>query len=147
MGIFKNINLPSVAKTMNIHSVVDERGVLCFAENTDLPFPVERVFWISSVPEGVIRGGHAHKVCAEILFPVVGEFDVYVDDGKSSVICHLDQPTEGLYIGPNVWCRVENFTPGSVCMVLASHVYLKDGYINDYEEFKQYVSEWEVKGD
>lgn len=145
MGIFKNNSLPSVAKTITIHFVSDERGLLNFTDNTELPFPVERVFWITAVPNGAIRGGHAHKVCAEILFPINGEFDVYVDDGKSSVICHLDQSSEGLYIGPNVWCRVENFSEGAVCLVLASHPYLKDGYINDYDEFKEYISEWYVK--
>ena len=141
MGLYKNSNLPSVANTVKVHSITDERGVLCFSDNNELPFPVQRVFWISGVPENEIRGGHAHKVCAEILFPIAGEFDVYVDDGKSSVWCHLNNRDEGLYIGPNVWCSVENFSPDAVCMVLASHLYQKEGYINDYEEFKQYVQD------
>lgn len=145
MGIFKNNNLPSVAKIVPVHCITDDRGQLCFTDNSELPFPVERVFWISSVPEDSYRGGHAHKVCAEILFSLSGEFDVYVDDGRTSVCCHMDNPTEGLYIGPNVWCRVENFSPGSVCMVVASHPYLKDSYINDYDEFKQYITEWHAK--
>ncbi|MCQ2095618.1 MAG: FdtA/QdtA family cupin domain-containing protein [Bacteroidaceae bacterium] len=144
MGIVKNNYLPSIVKNIPVHCVSDERGLLCFTDNTELPFPVERVFWISEVPENCYRGGHAHKVCAEILFPLSGEFDVYVDDGKSSVCCHLDKSSDGLYIGPNVWCRVDNFSSDAVCMVLASHQYLKDGYINDYEEFRRYIEEWFV---
>ena len=61
----------------------DARGSLCFAENTQLPFSIERVFWIYGVPEGKTRGGHAHTTCAEIVFPVCGSFDMWVDDGKS----------------------------------------------------------------
>lgn len=139
MGVYKDANLPSVAKSVKINSISDERGLLCFSDNTELPFPVQRVFWISDVPQDQIRGGHAHRVCAEILFPLSGEFDVRVDDGNSSAVFHLSNPDEGLYIGPNVWCSVENFSSGAVCMVLASHLYQKEGYINDYNEFKKYI--------
>ena len=139
MGVYKNVRLQPTAQDMRIHSIEDERGILCFVDNSELPFNVERVFWISHVPEGQTRGGHAHKVCAEILFPAAGEFDVYVDDGTSSVVCHLSNPNEGLYIGPDVWCRVENFSKDAVCVVLASHRYMREGYLNTYEEFKEYM--------
>lgn len=139
MGVYKNFKLPAIAQSVTIHKIDDERGVLCFADNSELPFPIERVFWITNVPNGKIRGGHAHKVCAEILFPISGEFDVFVDDGKTSVVCHLCNPNEGLYIGPDVWCKVENFSSGAVCGVFASHPYLKEGYMNTYEEFKSYI--------
>lgn len=141
MGYYKNSNLPSVAKIVKINHITDERGSLSFVENSELSFPIVRVFWITDVPEGKMRGGHAHRVCAEIIFAVKGEVDVLVNDGKTSAECHLSDPSEGLYIGPNVWCEVKNFSPGAVCNVLCSHPYLKDGYIHDFDKFLEFISE------
>ena len=135
----KNNNLPHSVKIISASSFFDERGFLSFVENCDLPFEVNRVFWISNVPSGQTRGDHAHSICAEILFPVKGSFDVYTDDGSSKQVFHLDNAAKGLYIGPYVWCRVENFSPDSVCVVLCSHPYIKDKYINTYEEFRKTV--------
>ncbi len=99
----------------------DARGSLCFAENTQLPFPIERVFWIYGVPEGKTRGGHAHTTCA---------------DGKSEKTYHMDSPQTGILIPPNVWCELRNFSPQTICVVLASETYNSEGYINKYEDFK-----------
>ncbi|MBQ8675003.1 MAG: FdtA/QdtA family cupin domain-containing protein [Bacteroidaceae bacterium] len=114
----------------------DERGNLCFAENSELPFKVERVFWIANVPDGKTRGGHAHQTCAEIIFPVSGAFDIYVCDEDGERVVRMDRPDTGIYIGPNVWCELRNFEPGTVCLVLASHPYSAQGYINDFKQFK-----------
>ena len=140
MRIYKNNNLPSIVKPIQISCVADERGILSFVENGELTFPIARVFWITNVPEGQVRGGHAHKVCAEILFVAQGEMEVMVHDGKTSAVCHLSNPNEGLYIGPNVWCEVRNFSSGAVCNVLCSHPYIAEGYIHDFEEFLSYVN-------
>ena len=140
MGIYINNNLPSVAKIISVAEFRDARGNLYVADNADLPFPVKRVFWIKDIPQDASRGAHAHKVCAEILFPVCGEFDVTVDDGTSSAVCHMQDPDEGLYVGPNVWCELNNFSEGAVCLVLCSHPYIKEGYINNYEEFKDFLN-------
>lgn len=135
----KNNNLPQCVKIISADSFFDERGNLSFVENCDLPFDINRVFWISNVPSGQIRGNHAHTTCAEILFPIKGAFDVFTDDGITQQIFHLDNAAKGLYIGPYVWCRVENFSNDSVCVVLCSHSYIKEGYINTYEEFRKAV--------
>lgn len=114
----------------------DERGSLCFAESTQLPFPIERVFWIYDVPDGKTRGGHAHATCAEIVFPVSGSFDIWVDDGTNEQTYHLSSPQEGILIPPCVWCELRNFSPNTICVVLASEAYNSEGYINEYTSFK-----------
>ncbi len=135
MGQNKDLDLPRCAKWIRVGDVADERGELSFAENSSLPFAVERVFWISNIPEGKTRGGHAHTICAEIVFPIGGAFDMFVSDGDGERTYHMNRQDTGIYIGPGVWCELRNFTPGTVCVVLASHPYIADGYINDYDEF------------
>lgn len=128
--------IPKGVRLINIRKADDARGSLCFAENSELPFNTERVFWIYGVGEGKTRGGHAHTSCAEIVFPVAGSFDMWTDDGNVQQTYHMNKPNEGIYIGPGTWCELRNFAPGTVCVVLASEPYKADGYINDYKEFK-----------
>lgn len=130
----------SLLRTFHLISLpeaTDERGHLVYAEGADLPFPVERVFWIYGVPEGRTRGGHAHGTQAEVIFPVKGSFDIFVDDGRQQRKLHMDSPREGVYIGPEVWCELQNFSADCVCMVLCSQPYDRDGYINRYSDFQK----------
>lgn len=115
----------------------DERGSLSFAEWQHLPFTPKRVFWIYDVREGKTRGGHAHAQCAEVVFVVSGCFDMFVDNGREQTTIHIDNPSEGIYIGTNVWCELRNFAPGTSCVVLASENYDAEGYINNYDDFKK----------
>lgn len=137
MGLIKDLKLQEEAKLIEIRKFDDVRGSLSFVENGELPFPVERVFWISGVPSDKTRGGHAHRICAEIVFPVCGSFDMFVDDHHGQRTYKMNQKNVGIYIGPNVWCELRNFAPDTVCVVLASHPYIAEGYINDYNEFTQ----------
>lgn len=131
-------NFKSTNKGVFVHlpCVVDERGSLCFAENSHLPFEIKRVFWIYGVGENMTRGGHAHRSCAEVVFPVCGSFDIDIDDGISCSTYHLDNPNLGVLINANVWCCLRNFSPNTVCVVLASEEYDATGYIHCYESFK-----------
>ncbi len=135
MGQYNNLALPKGVRLVKIGKFVDERGELCFAENSALPFHIERVFWICNIPEGKTRGGHAHRICAEIVFPLNGSFNMFVSDSDGERIYNMNDSSTGIYIGPNVWCELRDFTPGTVCVVLASHPYMPDGYINNYEDF------------
>lgn len=117
----------------------DERGCLCIADEKNLPFNVKRVFWIHGVKNGMCRGSHAHRTCAELIIPVSGSFDITVDNGKENTIFTMDKPYKGIYIGPNVWCNLYNFSDNAVCVVLASQEYDAKGYINDYETFKRMI--------
>ncbi len=126
-----------IGDLVTIPHIIDERGSLCVAENSSLPFEVKRVFWIHDVQEGQTRGGHAHRTCAEVVFPVTGSFDIYIDDGKNRKTIHLDSPHKGIHIRPNVWCCLKNFAQNTVCVVLASQEYEAEGYIHDYTTFKK----------
>ena len=114
----------------------DRRGTLCYVTGgVEFPFEIKRMFWISDVPVDATRGEHAHWTCAEAVFAVTGGFDIYIDDGKESGVYSLQGPDEGVIIPPKVWCRLQNFQPGTVCVVAASEPYNSDGYVNDYESY------------
>ncbi len=120
---------------IDIPQISDERGSLCVAEWSDLPFEPRRAFWIYGVGKGKTRAGHAHALCAEVIFCVRGSFDIFVDDGAARATHHMDTPRRGIHIAPGTWCELSNFTRDAVCLVLASHEYIKDGYINSYDDF------------
>ena len=87
-------------------------GNLTAVNNGDeLPFDVLRTFYIYDVPGGAERGGHSHHMSQQFIIAISGSFDVTVDDGQ------------------------DQFTSGSVCLVLNSHHYDEADYVRDYNKF------------
>lgn len=105
----------------------------------ELPFDIKRVFYLYDIPGGESRGAHAHKECHQFLVAASGSFEVLLDDGKTQRIVQLNRPYIGLHIPPGIWASEINFSSGSVCLVLASHVYDAKDYIRDYQIFLDYV--------
>lgn len=103
--------------------------------NTQLPFKVERIFYLFDVPAQAVRGGHAHKKCHQILVAVQGSFEVILDDGKNKSKILLNQSNVGLHIPPGIWASEINFALGSICLVMASEVFDESDYIRDYNVF------------
>ena len=64
-----------------------------------------------------------------------GSFDVKVDDGRDTRTFHLNRSYFGLFLPSMVWRDIDNFSSGSVCMVLASEHYDRSDYFYDYDEF------------
>jgi len=129
--------MPRGCRLITFQECSDARGSLAVGEaRRQIPFVIERVFWIYGVPPGQSRGEHSHNECSEVIVPVAGAFDMVVDDGERRVTVRMDTPQRGILIPPAVWCRLENFAPGTVCVVFASHPYNASGYTNDYAEYR-----------
>lgn len=121
---------------VHFRSFMDERGLLTFAEESDdIPFPLKRIFWITDVPTGAKRGGHAHMTCKEIVCCVKGSFRLIIKNGKESREFILDKPDYAVIIPEGVWCSLEDFAQDTVVVVGASEEYSVQGYIRDYDEF------------
>ena len=130
--------LPKGVHYIELPHNVDKRGHLCYLEgNVQIPFAVQRVFWITNVPEGEIRGGHAHWTCDEVVFAVTGNFEIEVDDGQRQYVTRLDSPDRGLTIPAGVWCELRHFSPGTVCVVMASQPYDASGYALDRDTWQK----------
>jgi hypothetical protein len=126
----------SIAKFIELPVISDPRGNLCVAESRiHVPFPIERVYFLYDVPSGSVRAGHAHLRLHQLLLPVSGSFDVRLNDGTREEVVTLNRPQRGLHVGPMLWREIENFSSGSVCMVLASAHYDESDYIRDLDTF------------
>lgn len=104
----------------------------------NIPFDIERVFYIYDIPSGEKRGMHAHKHCHEILIATSGSFEVELDDGINKKTILLNRPTYGLHIPPGVWATEKEYSSGAICLALTSEIYNSNDYINTYAEFKKY---------
>jgi dTDP-4-dehydrorhamnose 3,5-epimerase-like enzyme len=118
--------------------VTDPRGNLSFVEGqVHVPFDIARVYWLYDVPGGAERGGHAHRDLQQVVIAMSGSFDIVLDDGRITQRFHLNRSYAGLYIPSMVWREIDNFSSGSVCMVLASEPYDEGDYIRDRADFRE----------
>lgn len=123
-------------RIVELPKVADIRGNLTFIEeNHHIPFGIQRVYYLYDVPGGAERGGHAHKGLHQLIVAMSGSFDVVLDDGREKKRFHLNRSYYGLYVCPMIWRELDNFSSGSVCMVLASNLYDESDYYRDYNEF------------
>jgi hypothetical protein len=123
-------------KIIELPKISDPRGNLTFIEgNRHIPFDIRRVYYLYDVPGGADRGSHAHKKLHQLIVAMSGSFDVTLDDGRNKKKFHLNRSYQGLYVCPMMWRDLDNFSSGSVCMVLASDLYEASDYYRDYNEF------------
>ena len=122
-----------------LQMATDLRGVLRAVECDDLPFDVHRVFSVSEVPHGNVRGAHAHRECHQLLWCVAGSLRCLVDDGRRRAEVLLSPNGIGLHMPPGIWGTQYQYSPGTVLNVAASHPYDADDYIRDYPTFLQFL--------
>ena len=116
--------------------IQDPRGNLTFVEaGRQAPFDIRRVYYLYDVPGGSERGGHAHFQLHQLMIAMSGSFDIVLDDGFDRKRVHLNRSYNALYIPPMTWRELDNFSSGSVCMVLASEHFDEADYLRDYSAF------------
>jgi uncharacterized RmlC-like cupin family protein len=132
----------SRCRLIELPKVQDNRGNLTFIEeNHHIPFEIKRVYYLYDVPGGAARGGHAHKQLQQFIIAASGSFDVLLDDGSNRERHSLNRSYYGLYVPSLVWREIDNFSSGSVCLVLASDHFVESDYIRDYTEFQSLINE------
>lgn len=126
----------TACKIIELPKISDPRGNLTFIEEgSHIPFDIKRVYYLYDVPGGAERGGHGHKALHQLIIAMSGSFDVLLDDGNEKKRFHLNRSYYGLYVCPMIWRELDNFSSGSVCMVLASNLYSEEDYYRDYDPF------------
>lgn len=127
------------ARIIELPKFLDRRGNLSIIEQfKQIPFKIERTYWIYDVPGGEKRGGHAYKENQEFIVALSGSFDVILDDGRGKQTFSLNRSYYGLYVPKGLWREMENFSTNSLALVLASIPYSPQDYIYDYEIFIQH---------
>ena len=128
-------------KIINLPKLTDPRGNLTFIEgNRHIPFDIKRIYYLYDVPGGSERGGHAHKALSQLIIAISGTFDVILSDGCDKKRFHLNRSFQGVYVCPMLWRELDNFSSGSVCLVLASNVYDETDYYRNYDEYLKALS-------
>lgn len=123
-------------RIIELPKIAEPRGNLTFVEGSNhIPFDIRRVYYLYDVPGGAERGGHAHKGLHQLIIAMSGSFDVVLDDGKNKQRFHLNRSYFGLYVCPMIWRELDNFSSGSVCLVLASNIYEESDYYRNYDEY------------
>jgi dTDP-4-dehydrorhamnose 3,5-epimerase-like enzyme len=123
-----------------LKTYTDSRGSLTIVEEGhEIPFKIQRVYWIHSVPQGEERGKHSNKVSWEYVIAVSGSVEITLEDKNGRQTYLLDAKDKGLLIPPDTWDEIRNFSPDAVLLVLASHSYDESTYINSHEEFLKYI--------
>lgn len=134
-------------KTLNLPKIADPRGNLTVIEGeTNLPFRIERVYFIYDVPSGSVRAGHAHRQLRQLFLALSGSFTIRLEDGQRRETFMLKRPDSGLLVEPGVWREIDDFSGGAVCLVLASMHYDESDYIRSYEDFRSYSAQQRVAG-
>ena len=125
-------------KVLDFADLGDERGKLVVVEgNQDIPFKIERVFYIYGSDSEVVRGQHANRESEFVLINVGGTSKVRIDNGHSEAVIELNKPMMGLYIPTMVWKDMYDFSEDSILLVLASTHYNGKEYIRNYEDYKK----------
>lgn len=126
----------SDCRIIELPRIADPRGNLTFVESgNQIPFDINRVYYLYDVPGGSERGGHAHKELNQLIIAMSGSFDILLDDGVDKKRFHMNRSHYGLYVCPMIWRELDNFSSGSVCMVLASNFYDEADYYRDYDDY------------
>ena len=118
-----------------------EHGNLTYIEcPQQVPFAIRRVFFLDAVPGDARRAGHALRTCTQLIVAAAGSFDVQLDDGVERRLMRLERSSEGLLVPPLTWCELERFSPGALCLVLASEPFDEQGYVRSYDGFRALVA-------
>lgn len=116
-------------------------NITSIQNSTQIPFDIQRIFYLYDIPGGESRGAHAHKECHQFLVAASGSFEVQLEDGNIKKTVMLNQPYRGLHIPPGIWASEVNFSSGAICLVLASHKYDEKDYIREYKKYLDYKNE------
>lgn len=126
----------SEPKIIQLPKMGDRRGNLSVVEQLkQVPFNIERAFWIYDVPGDAVRGGHAFRETEEFVVALSGSFDVVLHDGEKEQVFHLNRSYYGVYVPKMIWREMRNFSTNSLALVVASTPYREEDYIMEFEEF------------
>lgn len=123
---------------LNFRSHSDNRGSLTPINIKDLPFEAKRIFYVSGVPEGDVRGKHAHKTNKQILVCVSGSIEVSLDDGDK-VQSYILNENDGIFVDQLIWDEQKYLTGNDILLSICSNEYDESDYIRDYNQFKELV--------
>jgi len=118
----------------------DARGVLTVAEaGTQVPFVPRRMFAITDVPDGQVRGQHAHRAQGQFFLCLRGRVALELENRRDHDALVLEAGGDGLYVPPMIWVTLRPESADTVLVVLVSDVFDESDYIRDRGEYLRLV--------
>lgn len=100
-----------------------------------VPFAVERVYWLTTQSAKANRGNHAHVNSSQVLVAVQGDLRVKIIDRQgASLEFGLTGNGDALYVPPGHWLSID-MPEHAVLLCLSSHRFADQATIYDYHEF------------
>ena len=121
---------------IEIPKITDVKGNLSFIEKGIIPFDIKRVYYLYDIPSNAERHGHAHKKLNQFIIALSGSFEIVLKDGINERIITLNKPNQGMLLPPGIWREIQNFSAGSVCLIIASENFEESDYVRNYKEFQ-----------
>lgn len=119
-----------MAHLLKLKKFPDARGTLVAADR-EIPFPIQRVYFIYGVTGDSVRAGHRHKKNIQALICLGGRCEVSVNDGKSKATYQLDSQDKCLILAPEDWHTLQKFSKDAILVVMASEHYDINDYIDE----------------
>ena len=133
-------------KIIELPKFLDFRGNLSFVENYEqVPFEINRTYWLYDVPGGITRGGHAEINNEELIISMSGSFEILVDDGIEQKTFTLNRSYYGLYIPRGLWREIKEFSTNALALEFGSIPYDVNDYIRNYDAFLAYSKTFTAK--
>ena len=116
--------------------IIHKQGHITVAEfQRHIPFPLNRVYWLTEVPEGQQRGNHATHEGIRIIVCLKGYVEVTLENLQGNDFKYrIDQPNIGLLIPPRFWSRI-TFSKDCILLCFVSNRFDESDYIRDYQAF------------
>jgi dTDP-4-dehydrorhamnose 3,5-epimerase-like enzyme len=107
-------------------------GYLSFLNIGDLEFVPRRIFYVTGVSAGSVRGGHGHYEDKQYLICLRGSVRVTLVS-KDKKITHYLKPNDYCLMDQMTWGEQEYLTGDEILLVLCSTEFNKEDYFYDVE--------------
>jgi len=114
---------------------VPQAPLVALESGRNVPFEIERVYYLFGTAAGKSRGFHAHKKLQQLIICVRGSCRVLLQDGKEEMEVFLNKPNKALYLSAMIWREIHDLSQDCVLVVLADQYYDEHDYIRDHERF------------
>lgn len=111
-----------------------------FQTSQHLGFCFKRIYILRNIPNGEIRGNHAHKELRQVFIALNGEFTLEISNLQEQETIQVRQGSPAILIEPRLWRRLSNFSDDAIALVLASEDYNEEDYIRSYEDYREWMA-------
>lgn len=118
----------------------DRRGSLLPFEFNNLDFEPKRIFIVSKVPVGEIRGNHSHYKTQQYIICISGTVNVTLDNGTNKET-HILNKNEAILIPELIWDSQKFLSDDAAILIICSTEFDLDDYIFDYNKFLKAVED------